>query len=296
MNNYNDALKEIARLDETSRHYDIAIPGGGKMRWRRFGAGEPLVLIHGGHGSWLHWARNIEALAQHYTVWVPDLPGFGDSDEARGATPMDALLDAVALALDQLVGAQVPVHIAGFSFGTLVTMELAVRRPVRRLALLGVAGHGGARRPFPAMVNWRLIEGVIERRDALTRNMKDFMLYDPAVADPLAIAVYELSCVATRFRSKDIALTASLRPMLEKLRDVPVLAVWGDQDVTLADPGAMARQISVGLPNAHWYGVPSSGHWVQYESAREINHALLGWLANGELPRELVDLTVDRTV
>ena len=79
--------------------------------------------------------------------------------------------------------------------------------------------------------------------------------------------------------------------MLEKLRDVPVLAIWGDQDVTLADPGAMARQISVGLPNVHWYGVPNSGHWVQYESAPEINHALLGWLANGELPRELVDLT-----
>jgi pimeloyl-ACP methyl ester carboxylesterase len=43
------------------------------------GAGRPLVLVHGGHGSWLHWVRNIEALSAKRTLWIPDLPGYGDS-------------------------------------------------------------------------------------------------------------------------------------------------------------------------------------------------------------------------
>ena len=60
--------------------------GDGELVWHRWGAhdsadrGAPVVLLHGGSGSWTHWVRNIAALAQAgHSVWVPDLPGFGDS-------------------------------------------------------------------------------------------------------------------------------------------------------------------------------------------------------------------------
>ena len=44
--------------------------GDGAMRWREWGRGETLVLLHGGFGSWLHWVRNIEALsARESSPW-----------------------------------------------------------------------------------------------------------------------------------------------------------------------------------------------------------------------------------
>ena len=49
-----------------------------------------LLLLHGGSGSWLHWFRTIPVLEQHHSVWVPDLPGMGDSalpDEPYEAEP-----------------------------------------------------------------------------------------------------------------------------------------------------------------------------------------------------------------
>ena len=49
------------------------------MVWRVWGSGEPLVLFHGGSGSWTHWIRNIPELSRHYELWVPDIPGLGDS-------------------------------------------------------------------------------------------------------------------------------------------------------------------------------------------------------------------------
>jgi 2-hydroxy-6-oxonona-2,4-dienedioate hydrolase len=287
MNDYQAALAWIAALDARAHHVDLAMPQGGTMRWRRFGAGAPLLLIHGGHGSWLHWARNIEALARQRTVWVPDLPGFGASDPVGGAGGMDDLLSALHGTLVELIGAHTPLEVAAFSFGTVVALRLATRHPVSRLALLGAAGHGGARRPFGTMINWRECVEVEERRAALAHNLRAFMLHDPAAADGLALAVYELSCVNTRFRSKEVSLAAALPAMLHALGGIPVLGLWGGEDVTLAAPHEVARRIGAGLPNAHWHLAPHAGHWVQYEQAQAVNAALNGWFEHGNVPDRL---------
>src|SRR5262245_40641353 len=53
----------------------------GEIVWHVWGSGPPLVLMHGGTGSWLHWVRNIEAFVQDYQVVVPDIPGSGESGD-----------------------------------------------------------------------------------------------------------------------------------------------------------------------------------------------------------------------
>src|SRR6185295_19822150 len=67
-----DAIARAARKHRTPC-------GDGQMVWRVWGAGEPLFLFHGGSGSWTHWIRNIAVLSRHYELWVPDIPGLGDS-------------------------------------------------------------------------------------------------------------------------------------------------------------------------------------------------------------------------
>ena len=74
------ARGRIASLDARAERHDVDVGGGKRMAWRRFGEGAPLVLVHGGHGSWMHWIRNIEALSARHSLWIPDLPGYGDSD------------------------------------------------------------------------------------------------------------------------------------------------------------------------------------------------------------------------
>ena len=49
----------IARLDALAQRHDVAYQGH-SVCWRRWGDdGLPLVLIHGRHGNWMHWIRNI---------------------------------------------------------------------------------------------------------------------------------------------------------------------------------------------------------------------------------------------
>jgi pimeloyl-ACP methyl ester carboxylesterase len=54
--------------------------GTGSMVWRVWGNARPLVLLLGASGSWTHWIRNIATFAARFRVFVPDLPGFGNSD------------------------------------------------------------------------------------------------------------------------------------------------------------------------------------------------------------------------
>lgn len=251
------------------------------MRWRQRGDGPPLVLLHGGHGSWLHWVRNIEALSTRFSVWVPDLPGYGDSDVPRAPT-LDGLIEATQQTLDRLVGAQTPIALAGFSFGGLVASHLAARRgAIDRLALLGPAGHGGERRPRGALQPWReaLAGGdAAVLQTIMRRNLELHMLHGPS--DETAVAIHTTACVRTRFHSRRISRAAGLREAL-RLLTCPVLAAWGEHDVT-ATPESLMPALRTEFPALHTQLVAGAGHWVQYEAADEVNTLLLDWCGQGD--------------
>ena len=48
------------------------------------GQGDPLVVIHGGGGDARTWLNNISALSAKYTVYAPNLPGYGGSQPLVG--------------------------------------------------------------------------------------------------------------------------------------------------------------------------------------------------------------------
>jgi pimeloyl-ACP methyl ester carboxylesterase len=80
------------------------------------GSGRPLVLFHGGIGSWTHWIRNISALHRRFTVFAPDLPGCGDSLSVPDDIAKDDYMAIVYAAVEEIAGAGT-ISLAGFSFG-----------------------------------------------------------------------------------------------------------------------------------------------------------------------------------
>lgn len=270
------ATEEVAHLERLALRYDVAV-NGRSVAWRRFGRGEPLVLLHGGHGSWLHWVRNLEFLAQDHEVWVPDLPGYGNSGPVGGAG-LDDLVDATSRSLDALVGAGTAFRLVGFSFGGLVAATLASRRPaVSRLALLGPAGHGGIRRPGGPLRSWKdLAVGSAEWLDVMRHNLQMHMLHDASRVDDLAMQVHGQSCLATRFHSKRISRAGGLQQVLD-FYPGPVLLAWGEHDVT-ADPASAGSQLATQRPQREVVLVEDAGHWVQYEQADRVNALIRDWM------------------
>ena len=280
-----EARAAIERLNARGRHQFVD-HGGCRVAWRAFGNGPPLVLLHGGHGSWLHWVRNIEPLAERFTVWVPDLPGYGESD-APPADTLDALVDTTCATLDGVVGVGRPIDLAGFSFGGLVAAHIAGRRGnVARLALLGPAGHGRTRRPRSALRNRRRTADAGDTTalaEAMRHNLAAHMLYDPAAIDALALRVHTEACLRTRFQSKRVGLAGGLWHALE-WQHAQLLVTWGEHDVTTTPVDAVGL-LAQRQPACNTHVVPNAGHWVQYERSDAINRLLLGWLDTGRRPQ-----------
>src|SRR3954451_9981126 len=114
----------IAALDRAStRHATPA--GAGDIVWRIWGRGEPLVLLHGGTGSWLHWIRNVEDLSQDFRVIVPDIPGSGESATSETPTTADRIAASMLAGLDVLIGGDTAFAIAGFSMGGMIAGHIA---------------------------------------------------------------------------------------------------------------------------------------------------------------------------
>ena len=110
--------------------------GDGSLVWRVWGSGPPLVLLHGGYGSWMHWIRNVPVLSRQFTVIAPDLPGLGDSATPPEPWTAEGLAAIVVSGLDIVLPKGVQPHMAGFSFGGRVALEMARSLGEKDIALL----------------------------------------------------------------------------------------------------------------------------------------------------------------
>lgn len=116
---------------------------GARIHVRMGGKGPPLVLLHGFPQTGVEWHRVAPQLAQHFTLIIPDLRGYGFSSAPKGDAALyskRAMGSDVIAILDQLNYCE-PVRIVGHDRGARVTYRLALDHPTRiqRLALIDIA-------------------------------------------------------------------------------------------------------------------------------------------------------------
>ncbi len=255
------------------------------MVWRIWGQGEPVVLLHGGSGSWTHWIRNIPALEDRYRLYVADIPGFGDSDMApqdydvdRLPESTDHLAEIVCQGLAKLLPPPARYHLVGFSFGSVMGGYVA-RREGERLAsftLIGAAALGvpwpGLTKELRAMIGGMSNEEVMEVQ---RHNLNAIMLNTPpSEIDDYSVWLQMENVRRARMRSHVVAGTDTL---VRTLSDVaaPMTVIWGAEDV-FAKPGLTERQAvfrSV-QPAADIHILDGVGHWAMYEAAGQVNRLL----------------------
>jgi pimeloyl-ACP methyl ester carboxylesterase len=264
---------------------------GDRVAYQDIGAGaEALLLIHGMAGSSTTWRAVIPQLSRKYRVIAPDLLGHGQSDKPRGDYSLGAFAVWLRDLLDELGISRAT--IVGQSLGGGVAMQFVYQHPdyCERLVLISSGGLGPD-------VGWtlRLLSApgaefflpVIAPRPVLTAGEKLrtwFMaagIQSPRGAE-LWSAYSSLSDAKTRhaflrtLRSvvdyRGQAVSALNR--LHVASEVPIMAIWGDQDRI--------------IPVDHAY----AAHAARPQSRLEVLEGV-GHFPHVERPSEVVDLIED---
>ena len=259
--------------------------------WRRWGeAGSAVVLLNGGTGSWMHWVRNIPVLKDRYRVFVADLPGMGDSGLPPVTEPVEDLVrisgTIIASGVEGLLGRSEPVHIVGFSFGSMVGAHAAARLGTQ-VATFTMVGASGLGLPFagPGRVR-KPEEGMTEDdlREVHRHNMAAVLFADPANADELALEMQVRNAAKIRIRSHPSAVTSILLDALPAIRG-RLGAIWGGRDPFLPvcdDREGLLRRFD---PETPVRIIEGAGHWVLYEDAEAFNRCLIELLEHrGGIP------------
>lgn len=281
MTDSTDPAAHLVALD--ARALIVRTPcGDGSMVWRVWGEGEPVVLLHGGFGSWNHWVRNIDALAgAGYRVIAADMPGQGDSDDPPFPYDADNLAEIVADGVRRLTTEGEQVRLVCFSFGGVIGSVVAalLGDRVKSFNGVGAAGFGKRGRVTEDMTRITPDMPRDEQDAAYRRNMAILMVADPANVDDLAMLIQRSNSERNRIRSRPISLTDKLSVTLPAIKG-RINLIWGDRDVTAIgyfEPRhAMVRALQ---PDAQIAMLDGVGHWVQYEDAPRFNETLLRFLA-----------------
>jgi haloacetate dehalogenase len=132
----------------------------GRIFARTGGEGPPLLLLHGYPQTNVMWHRVAPALARHFSLIMPDLPGYGwsaapASDAAHAPYTKRAMANAMIEVMESL--GHVPFRLAGHDRGGRVAYRLALDHPGRlaRLATLDIV---------PTWAMWRRMDARLANR------------------------------------------------------------------------------------------------------------------------------------
>lgn len=258
---------------------------GRSIAWERSGSGPPVVFCHGTPFSSRVWSRYAAALSADFTVYLWDMPGYGESSKDP-AHPVD--FDAQARALAALLEyweLDRP-HVVAHDFGGAVSLRatLVEKAAYASLMLVDVVAippsgsvffrfvkrHPETLDELPAYIHEAILRAYVSA--ASHRGLRDEELAEligPWCTDAGQPAFYR------QIAQYDEDFLVTNERLLSEL-EIPVQVVWGRDDAWI--PAETGRRPAGLIPGASYAEIPDAGHLIQYDAPVALANAVGAWL------------------
>jgi pimeloyl-ACP methyl ester carboxylesterase len=307
-----DAALTETGVAATSRFIDVRTPPL-RVQLLEVGAGDPVLMVHGGNSVAMSWAPLLARLAPRFHLLMPDRPGCGLTTpfdyrgvdlRSHGAEFLRGVVDALGLER---------VAVAGNSMGGFFAMAFAMAYPemVSKLVLLGEpagsASDLGRRLRFHRLVGTRglnsLLYATVLRPPKDAAGARAGLARSRLVADPGRVSDTLMECFAAAGQlpgavrswttmleqvfvptgmglfATRMTLTHALLPELDKLT-APTLFLWGDKDpLGTPDDG---RRLVERMPRARLQVVRDASHLVWLDQPEVCAEAVAAFLAEDD--------------
>jgi pimeloyl-ACP methyl ester carboxylesterase len=229
----------------------------------RTGDGPDVLLIAGLGDTVESWQHQLDGLADRYRLTAFDNRGAGRTPLPRGPLSVEAMADDAAALVEAL---EVPAaHVAGFSMGSAIAQELALRHPrlVRSLVLVGTYARGDAL--FRSQLAfWRWLAEAAPSERAFFEAFYTWVYTPRAHADGTVDQIVEEALAFPHQQSLeafqaqvDACLAHDTAGRLGRIA-VPTLVLAGELDTIL--PPRCGRAVAAEIPNARFELMPGEAH------------------------------------
>jgi pimeloyl-ACP methyl ester carboxylesterase len=245
------------------------------IRYITGGQGEPLVVIHGGGDGANSWLANVAELSKRYTIYLPDLPGFGHSQSISDSVQLSEFVDFVdeftnSLGLERF-------NLAGHSLGGGIALQYALKFPgkITRLVLISSMCLGKEIALWARVLSSSTFcrsfgEAVVAILKGTWSMVKFF--YSPfQMANPVSRTRLSIGKNIMTLEGQTTVLQDELCGLT-----MPTLLVWGANDGIV--PVSHAYTAAQLIPDCHLKVFEGCGHSVYREKLAEFCQVLSRFL------------------
>jgi pimeloyl-ACP methyl ester carboxylesterase len=235
----------------------------------------PDVLLIGGLGDTVEsWQFQLDGLADRYRVTAFDNRGAGRTALPEGKLSVEVMADDAAAVLWAL---EIPsAHVAGFSMGSAIAQQLALRHPDRVCSLVLNSTYAHPDALFRTQLEfWRWLAEVAPSERAFFEAFFTWVYTPRAHADGSVAQIIEESLAFPHQQSVE-AFQAQVDALLahdaaDRLGEiaVPTLVIAGEFDTIL--PPRIGRDIAASIPGARFEVMEEEAHQPFQEVPDEWN-------------------------
>ena len=252
----------------------------GGVRWhvQRFGAGPPLLLLHGAGGATHSWRGLAPLLAARFELLAFDLPGHGFTEPGKAEVSIPGMAKAVSALL--AAEAYAPEVVVAHSAGAAIAARLCLDGTISPQRFVGI---NAALTPFPGVAGvlfpplarlmnlnplWPRLFSWSADREAVARLIAGM----GSKLDTRGLDLYARLLSKSGHCAGTLAMMANWRldrlaAELPKLKP-PALLIVGAKD--RAVPPADARRVSADLAGSRVVEIPNVGHLAHEENPEAV--------------------------